>query len=130
MMNKTMDYNSFHIHIVLFIICSILFQMFARREFTTRSSNNDKADNGRIFIIVGILCISSPAIYGDTSTYFYLCYTTINVGMCKAMCITTQHQLQPKKSLMTACPMSMLCQLFSLTRTVHLHKINFVLPKV
>ena len=62
----------------------------------TRSSNNDKADNGRIFIIVGILCISSPAIYGDTSTYFYLCYTTINVGMCKAMCITTQHQLQQK----------------------------------
>ena len=88
--------------------------MFAGREFMTRSSNNDKADNGRIFIIVGILCISYPAIYGDTSTYFYLCYATINAGMCKAMCIILPHNTSyNKKSLMTACPMSILCQSFS-----------------
>ena len=29
-----------------------------RPQFMTRSSSNDKADNGRIFMIVGILCIA------------------------------------------------------------------------
>ena len=33
-----------------------------RPQFMTRSSSNDKADNGRIFMIVGILCIAAACV--------------------------------------------------------------------
>ena len=64
--------------------------MFAGREFMTRSSNNDKADNGRIFIIVGILCISSlPSmeIHLHISTYA----TPPSMPRCAKQCASPHH---------------------------------------
>lgn len=38
-----------------------------RPQFMTRSSSNDKADNGRIFMIVGILCIACFLLLSPSS---------------------------------------------------------------